>query len=246
MKSSDTPAAEFSFRAKVKKGETLPYRIIRRVYYGIGNFSIWIPRALAVILWKITSFPVDLYYRLKSTFWVTPLFRGICCETGRNFRAGTFLPYVQGKGRIYIGDNVRFYGKQQFLFAAIKDELPEIHIGDDCVIGHNVTFDIAGKLTIGRKCMVASHVTFVDCGGHSIVPEKRAAGIPPTEKDVRDIKIGDNVWIGTAAYVFPGTTIGDNCVISANTSVGRRIPPNFLVYAPPAKVIEIRNISNII
>ena len=165
---------------------------------------------------------------------------------GKNFKAGTFLPYVEGKGKIFIGDNVRFGGKQNMIFASIRREIPEIHIGDNCGFGHNVIFDIAGKLVIGKNCLIAGGVLFQDYGGHSIVPEKRAAGELPTEKDVRDITIGDNVWIGTGAYISPGTTIGDNCVVAANTSVGRRIPPNSLVYSSPAKVVQIRNISNIV
>ncbi len=239
-------AEDTGVRARFKKGESLPYRIARNAYRGLNNFSLPMPGMISGILWKSVNMLSGAYYWCKSAFWITPLFKGLCYETGKNFKAGTFIPYVMGSGRIYVGDHVRLYGKQNFLFAAIREEIPEIHIGDNVTIGHNVVFDIAGKLIIGKQCLIASGVTFVDCGGHSIVAAKRAAGEPPTEKDVRSITIGNNVWIGTGAYIFPGTTIGDNCVISANTPVGRKIPPNSLVYAPPSKVVEIRNISGII
>ena len=243
---SSNETGNVSIRAKFKKEEGFPYRLARNAYRGLNNFSLPVPGIVSGILWNTARLMVRSYYWGKSAFLVTPLYKGLCFKVGKDFKAGTFIPYVVGSGKIYIGDNVRLYGKQNFLFAAIREEIPEIHIGDNTTIGHNIVFDIAGKLIIGKQCQIASGVTFVDCGGHSIVPEKRAAGEPPTEKDVREITIGDNVWIGTGAYIFPGTIIGDNCVVSANTSVGRRIPPNSLVYASPAKVVRIRNISNII
>jgi acetyltransferase-like isoleucine patch superfamily enzyme len=189
---------------------------------------------------------LNAYYWTKSTFWVTPLFKGLCSTVGKNFKAGTFVPFVVGTGAIHVGDHVKFYGKQTFLFAAIKDALPEIRVGDNTGFGHNTVFDIAGKLTIGRHCMIASNVMFQDCSGHSIVADIRAADTPPTEKDVKEISVGDNVWIGTGAYILPGAVIGDNCVIAANTAVSRKIPNNSLVYAPSPKIVEIRDISKVV
>jgi len=243
---SNNKAEDVSIRAKFKRGESLPYRFGRNAYRRLNNFSLPVPKIISGILWNIVSPTIKSYYWGKSAFLVTPLFKGLCFKVGKNFKAGTFIPYLEGIGRIFIGENVRFDGKQNIIFSSIKREIPEIHIGDNTGFGHNVTFDISGKLIIGRQCLIAGGVTFQDCGGHSIVPEKRAKGEAPTEKDVRDITIGDNVWIGTGAYIFPGSIIGDNCVIAANTLVSRRIPPNSLVYASPSKAVELRNIANII
>jgi maltose O-acetyltransferase len=235
-----------SIRSKLKKEDGFPYKFIRNIYHGYNRFSFPIPKVICVILWEVVSTLMKAYYWAKSSFWVTPLYRGLCVEVGKNLKAGTFVPYVIGRGKIYLGDNVIFYGKQNIIFGSIKSELPEIHIGENTGFGHNVTFDIAGRLVIGRQCMIAGGVMFVDCGGHSIVPEKRAVGESPTEKDVREITIGNNVWIGTGAYILPGAIIGDNCVIAANTMISKKVPQNSLVYAVPAKVIEIRNITSII
>jgi maltose O-acetyltransferase len=235
-----------SIRAKLKKEDGFPYEIIRNTYHGFNRLSLPMPKVICVILWEVVSLLMKAYYWGKSFFWVTPLYRGLCFRVGKNFKAGTFVPYVEGRGKIYLGDNVRFDGKQNIIFGSIKNEIPEIHIGDNTGFGHNVIFDIAGILVIGRQCMIAAGVMLMDYSGHSIVHEKREVGDKPTEKDVRNITIGNNVWIGTGAYILPGAIIGDNCVIAANTMVSRQIPPNSMVYASPAKVIEIRNISNII
>lgn len=230
-------------RARIKRGDGAVFRAIRASYYALNRAQLPLPKSLCKVIWNAYRVTVTVYYWMKSTFLVAPLFRGLCEEIGTNFRAGTFAPFVSGQGKVFLGNGVRFYGKQNFLFASIKSELPTIHVGDGTGFGHSVTFDIAGRMQIGKGCMVASGVMFVDCGGHSIVPELRAAGIPPKESDVRDIVIGDNVWIGTGAFILPGAAIGDNCVIAPNTVVTKRIPPNSLVYAVAPKVMEIRDIS---
>lgn len=246
MSTDGGKAERLPIRTRVKSSDGRVYRLMRAVYFGLRDFELPVAKLLCILLWKATNGLSNLYYVFKSALVVKPLYKGLCVTVGRRFRAGTFIPYVSGSGKIYFGNDVRVYGKQTFLFAGISQTMPEIHVGDNSGFGHNVVFDIAGRLTIGRGCLIASGVTFVDCGGHSLQPEQREAGVPPTASDIREITIGDNVWIGTGAYILPGAIIGDNCVVSANTSVSRRIPNNSLVYSPTPKVIEIRNVSNIV
>lgn len=233
-------------RAAIRKGDGFPYNVLRKAYFAVNRIDVPIPKVICQILWRTVSFLMKAYYWGKSTLFVTPLYKGLCFNVGKAFRGGSFVPFAQGSGRIHMGDNIRLYGKQTFLFASIKEETPAIHIGSNTTIGHNVVFDVAGKLDIGSHCMIASGVMFQDCAGHSIVAELREADVPPTEKDVRDITVGSNVWIGTGAFILPGAAIGDNCVIAANTLVSRRIPHNSLVYPPGPKVIEIRDISKVV
>ncbi len=246
MNTEGTQDERLPIRARVKSDGGFVYRLLRAVYYGFRDFEIPVPRLVCLLLWKSTSWLTAAYYLCKSAFLVKPLYKGLCVSVGKRFRAGTFVPYVSGSGRIYFGNDVRAYGKQTFLFAGFAQRMPEIHVGDNSGFGHSVVFDIAGKLTIGRGCLIASGVTFVDCGGHSLQAAQREAGVPPTESDIREISVGNNVWIGTGAYILPGAIIGDNCVVSANTVVSRRIPDNSLVYSPTPKVIEIRDISSIV
>jgi acetyltransferase-like isoleucine patch superfamily enzyme len=235
-----------SLRAKIKNSDLWIYQVLKKCYYFFRNFNIPAPKIITRPVWHLVNGLREFYYWSFATLWVTPLYKGLCKKTGKNFKAGTFLPYVIGKGNIYIGDYIRIFGKVNFIFGSIKKELPEIYIGNRSSMGHDVTFDIAGKLEIGEHCLIASRVTFQDCKGHSIQAEERNQRIPPTEKDVRPIRIGNNVWIGDGAYIMPGTVIGDNCVVSAKTVVSRNIPPNHLIYESPFKTIKIRQISKMI
>jgi len=50
--------------------------------------------------------------------------------------------------------------------------------------------------------------------------------------------IGDRVWIGDKATILPGVTIGESCIVAANTVVTKDIPPFSLVAGNPARIIK--------
>jgi acetyltransferase-like isoleucine patch superfamily enzyme len=54
----------------------------------------------------------------------------------------------------------------------------------------------------------------------------------------RETRIGRCCFLGYGAVVLPGVTVGDHCIISANSVVGRDVPPNSVVMGNPAKVVE--------
>ena len=54
---------------------------------------------------------------------------------------------------------------------------------------------------------------------------------------IANVKIGNRVFIGAAAIILPGVTIGDDVVIGAGSVVSKDIPNNSLAVGSPAKVI---------
>ncbi|WP_407129678.1 DapH/DapD/GlmU-related protein [Citrobacter cronae] len=48
------------------------------------------------------------------------------------------------------------------------------------------------------------------------------------------INIGNNVWIGAGAVIFPGVTIGDGSIVAANSVVNCDVLPNTLYAGSPA------------
>ena len=57
-------------------------------------------------------------------------------------------------------------------------------------------------------------------------------------REWKDVRIGRNCFLGYGCIVLPGVTIGDSCIISGNTVVGRDVPSNSVVMGNPGKVVE--------
>ena len=50
--------------------------------------------------------------------------------------------------------------------------------------------------------------------------------------------MGDNVWCGANVVVTSGVTIGERCVIGANSVVTADIPPFSIAAGSPARVLR--------
>jgi acetyltransferase-like isoleucine patch superfamily enzyme len=51
-------------------------------------------------------------------------------------------------------------------------------------------------------------------------------------------RIGDNVWCGANVVITSGVTVGERCVIGANSVVTTDIPPFSIAAGAPAKVLR--------
>ena len=58
---------------------------------------------------------------------------------------------------------------------------------------------------------------------------------------VKDVTIGENVWIGADVSIMPGATIGEGAVVAACSCVTKDVPPMAVVGGNPAKVIKYRD-----
>ena len=74
---------------------------------------------------------------------------------------------------------------------------------------------------------------------HPVEFEARNSGI----EFAKEIRIGDNVWIGGGAIINPGVTIGNNSVIGSGSVVTKDIPENVVAAGNPCKII--REIDNL-
>ena len=89
---------------------------------------------------------------------------------------------------------------------------------------------------IGENCMFANDC-FVTDGNHRFDdPDQPVTWQGFTTKG--PTRIGDNVWCGANVVVTSGVTIGERCVIGANSVVTRDIPPFSIAAGSPAKVIR--------
>src|SRR6476661_6217375 len=97
--------------------------------------------------------------------------------------------------------------------------------GERVFINQGCFFLDLGGITIGDRVMVGPRVT-LSTAGHPVEPDQRHDFITHAP-----IVIEDDVWIGAAATITPGVTVGRGCVIGAGAVVAKDVPPMSVVTA---------------
>jgi len=112
-----------------------------------------------------------------------------------------------------------------------------ISIGAKTVMGQECTISAYQHVSIGRECVIADRVMMIDFD-HGMVEVDRPIRLQGIYK--RDVRVGNNVWIGYGACLLRGVTVGDNAVIGTSAVVTRDVPANAVVAGVPARVIRMR------
>jgi len=112
-----------------------------------------------------------------------------------------------------------------------------ISIGAKTVLGQECTISAYQHVSLGRECVIADRVMLIDFD-HGVVEVERPIRLQGIYK--RDVRVGNNVWIGYGACILRGVTVGDNAVIGTNAVVTREVPENAVVAGVPARVIRMR------
>jgi acetyltransferase-like isoleucine patch superfamily enzyme len=113
----------------------------------------------------------------------------------------------------------------------------EVSIGAKSVLGQECTISAFQHVSIGRECIVADRVMLIDFD-HGVVEVER----PVREQGIykRNVRIGNNVWIGYGASFLRGVTVGDNAVIGTYTVVNKNVADNAVVAGVPVRLLRMR------
>ncbi len=113
-----------------------------------------------------------------------------------------------------------------------------VSIGAKTVLGQECTISSFQHVSIGRECVIADRVMLIDFD-HGIAEVERPIRLQGIYK--RDVRVGNNVWIGYGACILRGVTVGDNAVIGTNAVVTKDVPANAVVGGVPARLIRMRD-----
>lgn len=108
-----------------------------------------------------------------------------------------------------------------------------------CYIGDSAWLQLRGKLTIGSGTIIGPRLKV-----HTANHRYEGKMIPYDDiYEVKDVEIGENVWIGADVTIMPGVKIGEGVVVAACACVTKDVPDYAVVGGCPAKVIKYRDVE---
>jgi acetyltransferase-like isoleucine patch superfamily enzyme len=143
------------------------------------------------------------------------------------------IGFGSGHGNISVGKNCLL--NRGILFSANRKSF--ISIGNHCSVQIGTHIISLYSITIGDNTRIGEYVSIRDQNhnfAENNVPIRKQGftGSP--------ITIGKDVWIGRGSIIMPGVTLGDGCIVGANSVVTKSFGDYSIVVGVPAKLIKKR------
>ena len=135
-------------------------------------------------------------------------------------------------GRLEVGEGTLF---EPGVWITVADE-GRVRIGAGSFLNLGVMVAAHELVEIGDHCMFANGCFVTDANHRFDDPDKPVTWQGFSTKG--PTRIGDNVWCGANVVITSGVTIGERCVIGANSVVTEDIPPRSIAAGAPAKVLK--------
>jgi putative colanic acid biosynthesis acetyltransferase WcaF len=145
-----------------------------------------------------------------------------------------WTPAMMSPWRLFL---LRLFGaevsKTSAVSASARIWFPKnLKLGPFSTLGPGVDCYNMAPIVIGERTVISQRV-FLCAGSHNISD-------PKFQLIARPISIGDDVWIAAEAFVGPGVTVGDGCVISARGCAFSDVEPWTVYRGNPATPIKLR------
>ena len=158
--------------------------------------------------------------------------------SGANFHLRLYKELRISSSRIRFGKGVVIYYNARIEAIIFYEEInynPIIEFGNNVTIQQNIHLTCAQHVTIGQNTAIAANVTITDIN-HPY--DNIKLPIDKQRLKVFPVKIGNDCKIYNNAVILPGVTIGNHCVIGANSVVNQNIPDYSIVAGTPARIIK--------
>lgn len=124
-------------------------------------------------------------------------------------------------------------GKGVHVYPGVKIWAPwNLNLGDEAGIASGAILYSQGQITIGKRTVISQGAHLV-AGTHDYTK----AGFPLITKP---IIINDHVWIAAEAFIHPGITILEGCVIGARSVVTKDMPAWMVCAGHPCQPVKAR------
>jgi acetyltransferase-like isoleucine patch superfamily enzyme len=135
-------------------------------------------------------------------------------------------------GRLEVGAHTLF---EPHVWITIGDE-GRVRIGSGTFLNVGVMVASQVLVEIGDHCMFANGCFIADASHRFDDPERPVPWQGFSSKG--PTRIADNVWCGANVVITTGVTVGERCVIGANSVVTRDLPAHSIAAGAPAKVLR--------
>lgn len=184
------------------------------------KLGIFIYKATLVAMRRLRSFCLRLWYGLIWDFDGPAIIEG--------------APRTMAiRGTVRIGRHVALRDVAQI------DCLQGAHItiGAYTTVNRGTFIVARESIKIGANVLIGEYVSIRDndhafAAPDTLIQQQGFVTVP--------VDIGNDVWIGRAAVICKGVSIGDGAVIGANSVVTRDVPPYAVAAGVPARVIKWR------
>ncbi|XTZ39828.1 acyltransferase [Salmonella enterica] len=139
--------------------------------------------------------------------------------------------YFTGLNKVSIGSRFRLY--PLWRFEVLHDG--HVTIEDDVSVGQLFHLVSAGSELIIKKGTVISAEVLITNSDHQYKEINVPIYKQPMES--RATIIGENCFIGAGAKILAGTTLGNQCIVGANSVVKGVFPDYCVIVGTPAKII---------
>jgi carbonic anhydrase/acetyltransferase-like protein (isoleucine patch superfamily) len=177
-----------------------------------------------------------VWMRICVMLYREPLFRRRCVSVGENLQL-ELLPSVSGHVRITVGDNVMISGALGIGCARVCDT-PELVIGNNVFIGHQVILHPNKSIVIEDDVLIAGNCFITDSNEHPIDMGRRIRGDACTPDEIRPVIIRRGAWLGKGSVVLRGVEIGEGAIVGAGSVVSSSVPPFTIAAGNPARHIR--------
>ena len=110
--------------------------------------------------------------------------------------------------------------------------LGDVKVGKNTWIGPNTVLDGSGELTIGNNCSISAGVQIYS---HDSVKWAISGGVEKYE--YCQTNIGNNCYIAPNVIIAKGVTLGDGCIVGANSFVNSSFNAGSKIAGNPAKIV---------
>lgn len=138
-------------------------------------------------------------------------------------------PTLDIYGTLKLGDDAKIYARPYPARITVAQGAT-IEMGETPGINYGVEIYASKSIKMGDNAMIGDLATLYDTDFHRIEEGAEVRQGP--------IVLGDNVWIGRAAIVLPGVTIGDHSIVAAGAVVTKDVPARVVVAGNPAKIVR--------